>query len=228
VAHPPAPATTAAPGISPPKQARSEQTLSRLLDAAEALILEKGLGEVSVSEIVRRARSSVGGFYARFRDKHGLLRALEERFLADVSTRLTALADAGRWGDAPLTEIVDTCVAELVTVASERRNLIAAFLLRAAEDATLWADGLRFRRDAEAQLGALLRARTGELSHPEPELAVHLGVQFAFGLVIQRVLTGDVSAAGRTLTDGELQREIARNFLAYLGVPPEAPAPTRS
>ena len=203
--------------VSPPKQARSEQTLSRLLDAAEALILEKGLGEVSVSEIARRARSSVGGFYGRFRDKHGLLRALEERFLEDVSARL---ADAGRWGDAPLHEIVERCAAELVTVAGERRNLIAAFLQRAADDATLWADGLRFRRDAEEKIGALLAARTGELSHPDPPLAVHLGVQFAFGLVIQRVLTGEVSAAGRVLTDAELHREIARNFLAYVGAAP--------
>ena len=223
MAHPSTPAS-----ISPPKQARSERTLSRLLHAAEALILEKGLGDVSVSEIVQRARSSVGGFYARFRDKHGLLRALEERFLSDVSARLAALADAGRWGDAPLAEIVDTCAAELVSVTSERRNLIAAFLLRAAEDATLWADGLRFRRDAEDQIGALLRARTAEFSHPEPELAVQLGVQFAFGLVIQRVLTGEVSAAGRTLTDAELHREIARNFLSYLGVQAPRLEPTPS
>ena len=212
MAHLPTP-----PSLSPPKQARSEETLSRLLKAAEALILEKGIGEVSVSEIVHGAHSSVGGFYARFRDKGELLRALEERFLVDISERLAALADAGRWGDAPLAEIVESWAAELVSVASERRNLIAAFLIRAAEDAALWADGLRFRRAAEEQIGRLLRVRTGEIRHPEPELAVQLAVQFALGLVIQRVLTGEVRAAGRALTDAELHGEIARNFLAYLG-----------
>ena len=54
--------------VAAPKQARSQQTLLRILDAAEALIQEKGLADASIPEIVRRAGSSVGGFYSRFRD----------------------------------------------------------------------------------------------------------------------------------------------------------------
>ena len=78
-----------------PKQARSEQTLHRLLDAAEELIQEKGLADVSVPEIVRRAGSSVGGFYARFKDKDELLQALEERFLHRLDEQVVELSDAG-------------------------------------------------------------------------------------------------------------------------------------
>ena len=51
--------------VTAPKQARSEQTLYRLLDAAQELIAAKGLADVSIPEIVRRAGSSVGGFYGR-------------------------------------------------------------------------------------------------------------------------------------------------------------------
>jgi AcrR family transcriptional regulator len=68
--------------VSGPKQARSERTLQRLLAAAEALIKEKGHAAVSIPEIARRAGSSVGGFYARFRDKDELLRALRRHFRA--------------------------------------------------------------------------------------------------------------------------------------------------
>ena len=46
---------------------------------AEALIAERGLGGLSIAEVVRRARSSVGSFYGRFGDKDGLLRALHAR-----------------------------------------------------------------------------------------------------------------------------------------------------
>ena len=87
--------------VALPKQARSEQTLRRLLDAAEELIQAKGLAGVSIPDIVRRAGSSVGGFYARFRDKHELLRALEERFFVELYGRLDALARPGRWRGAP-------------------------------------------------------------------------------------------------------------------------------
>src|SRR6478672_9555154 len=110
--------------VSGPKQARSERTLQRLLDAAEALIEEKGHAAVSIPEIARRARSSVGGFYARFRDKSELLRALEERHFIEVWQRLEALADARRWENARTTDIVQAAVAELVGITRQRRRLI--------------------------------------------------------------------------------------------------------
>src|SRR5512147_444751 len=113
--------------VSEPKQARSEETLRRLLNAAEELINEKRHGAVSIPEIARRAGSSVGGFYARFRDKDELLRALEERHFIELLRRLDALADASRWARATTADIVRAAVAELVTQTRERRHLIAAF-----------------------------------------------------------------------------------------------------
>src|SRR6185295_6827544 len=132
--------------VSGPKQARSERTLQRLLDAAEALIKEKGHGAVSIPEIARRAGSSVGGFYARFRDKNELLRALEERHFIELLQRVEALADARRWANAPTIAIVEAAVTELVASTRERRHMIAAFLVRAVEDPVVREGGLRFRR----------------------------------------------------------------------------------
>jgi AcrR family transcriptional regulator len=206
--------------VSEPKQDRSERTQERLLRAAESLILEKGLADASVPEIARRAGSSVGGFYARFADKDALLRALEERFFGEMEERVARLADAGRWGDAPIATIAGACAAELVHVFRERRNLIAAFLHFSTRDPELLADAIRFRAATAERIAGLLLPRRQELRHPEPRLAIDLGVQFAFALMLQLVIVGDVHAGGRTLRDGELVDEIARNFLAYIGAPP--------
>lgn len=212
--------------VARPKQARSELTLQRILDAAEALICEKGLADASVPEIVRRARSSVGGFYARFRDKDALLRALEERFVREITARVAALADARRWAHAPLPIIVAALGRELVSVVRERRNLIAAFLHRATRDPESLLEAVRFRAEVTRRVATLLLQRRDLLRHPDPELAIDLGVQFAFALMLQLVLVGEVRAAGRVLSDLELQREIERNFLAYIGAGPlGAPAP---
>jgi len=212
--------------MSEPKQPRSERTQERLLRAAEKLILEKGLADASVPEIARRAGSSVGGFYARFPDKDALLRALEERFFDEMLLRVAKLADAGRWGDAPIAVIARACADELVHVFRERRNLIAAFLHRATADPKLLADALRFRAQTAERIAALLLPRRRELRHPDPRLGIDLGVQFAFALMLQLVVVGDVRAAGRVLSDRELQTEIERNFLAYIGAPPHPGVPT--
>jgi AcrR family transcriptional regulator len=204
--------------VSGPKQARSERTLKRLLDAAEALIKEKGHAAVSIPEIARRARSSVGGFYARFRDKNELLRALEERHFIELSQRLEALADGRRWENASTVDIVEAAVAELVTSTRERRHMIAAFLVRAIEDPAIRAGGLRFRRTVEERISALLLGRRDEMDHPDPALAIELGIQTAFALMQQHVLIEETQAGGRSLSDEELMRELSTMFLRYVGV----------
>jgi AcrR family transcriptional regulator len=204
--------------ISAPRQARSHETLRRLLDAAESLIEEKGLADASIPEIVRRAGSSVGGFYARFRDKDALFRALEERFFLDLYARLDAISSPARWHGASLGEIVRPSVEELVRAFRERAPLIRCFLVRAARDPGTFEDGLRFRRDVAARFVALAAPRRQEIRHPQPELAVELGVQLAFGLMQQAVILGEVRAGGRVLDDADLVEEITRNFLAYLGL----------
>lgn len=204
--------------VSGPKQARSERTLYRLLDAAEALIVERGLAGLSIPEVARRAGSSVGGFYARFRDKNELLRALEERFFLEVQVRLDAVADERRWVGAPVTDIVAAAVEELVRVTESRRDLIRAFLFRATQDVKIRDDAVRFRKRAAQRIAALLLGKAPGFRHPDPALAIDLGVQAAFSLMNQHVLLDGTHAMGRTLAREELGREIARMFVAYVGI----------
>src|SRR2546425_9428785 len=142
--------------VAGPKQARSERTLYRLLDAAEALIVEQGLGGLSIPAVVRRAGSSVGGFYARFRDKNELLRALEERFFLQVQARLDALADERRWAGAPVGKIVAAAVGGLGNVPDAPRELIRAFLFPPTQDVHIRDDAGRLRNRAAARIAAPL------------------------------------------------------------------------
>lgn len=202
-----------------PRQARSLETLERLLDAAEEIIEEKGLADASIPEIVRRGGSSVGGFYARFHDKAELLRALEERFFNDLYRRLDRLADASRWGHARLGEILQACADELVRVTRQRGRLIRAFFFRASQEVEFHLDALRFRTRVAERLGDLLTNREERIAHPDPRLAIDVAVQLAFGLVFQLVIGGDLRAGGRVLSDEEMAREIVRVASRYLGLP---------
>lgn len=209
--------------VTEPKQARSEDTLRRLLNAAEALIVEKGHRAVSIPDIARRANSSVGGFYARFRDKNELLRALEERHFQELSQRVERLADPVRWAGADTAAIVEAAVAELVAIMREKRPVIAAFLANALEDPVLLEGGLRFRRSVEERLSVLFLSRREEMTHPEPGLAIEFAIQTAFAIMQQHVLIEETRAQGRALSDDELRREITTLVLRYVGIQPRRP-----
>ncbi len=212
--------------VSGPKQARSERTLYRILVAAEELIAEKGLAGLSIPEVARRAKSSVGGFYARFRDKNELLRALEERHFKHLSEHLDAVADAARWQNATASEIVRGAVDELVDVTNFHRHMMVAFLYRSIQDPVIREDALRFRRQAEERIRQLLLTQCEDFDHPDPSTAIDLGIQMAFALMQQHVLIESTRAGGRVLSDDELKCEISTIFLRYVGIRESSTAAT--
>ena len=57
----------------PPKQARSQETLLKLLNALEILIKHQYFEHIKVSDICSEAGVSVGNFYRRFKSKESLL-----------------------------------------------------------------------------------------------------------------------------------------------------------
>ena len=56
-------------------------TRSRILDIAEAAVLDKGFEATSIEEIVAGAGISRGGFFYHFKDKNALARAMLERYI---------------------------------------------------------------------------------------------------------------------------------------------------
>jgi len=205
--------------VSQPKQARSEETARRILDAAQALIEREGLSSLSIPEVVRRARSSTGSFYARFKDKNALLAALEERFFADVYRVLDELADPERWRGRPTRELVEACVGEMLQRLRRHARLVCAFAFRSAHEATFASHARRFHERLTDRMRALFLSRRAEMSHPEPEVAVALALEFAFTFIQTRLLfQGQERSA---LNDEQLARELTRMFLAYAGIAAE-------
>jgi AcrR family transcriptional regulator len=80
-------------------KARAEQRVQRFLDAAQAIITDKGSTEFTVQEVVDRSRQSLRSFYQHFDGKHELLLALFEDALRRAAGQIRAAA-AGQ--DGPL------------------------------------------------------------------------------------------------------------------------------
>jgi len=67
-----------------PQQERSIQRLEAILEAAVELFLEKGVVETTMSEIALRAGISIGSLYQFFPQKAAVIKALHERFSAQL------------------------------------------------------------------------------------------------------------------------------------------------
>lgn len=91
-------ASTAKRPRTKPAEIRREE----LMDAAQALFLEKGFAATSVDEIVKRADVAKGTFYLQFKTKEDVLVALRERFVATFCEHLAKAMDgppAQAWND---------------------------------------------------------------------------------------------------------------------------------
>ncbi len=210
--------------VRPPQQARTRESLTRLLDAAEELVSERGFDETSIADITRRARASVGGFYRRFRDKQGLLYALHERFCEEAQATADEAFDRERWRGADAGVIIDAFVSFLVEIYREKAGLLRAFLIQAALD-----ESIRDRTEALFEylvtgLGVLLEERRGEIGHPDPATASEFGMRVVLGTMNSTI---QLPTRGVGIDDPRFERELARVFKTYLCVSTD-PAPSAS
>jgi AcrR family transcriptional regulator len=207
--------------VRPPQQARSQETLERILDAAEALVSEKGFEDTPVAEVVGRAGSSVGAFYTRFRDKDGLLHALYDRYLAEATATADAALDPQRWQGAGASEILRAVTRFLTEIYRERGGLIRAFVVRSHGDVEFRARQERLSHYVSERLCALLLARRDEISHPNPERAAAFGLTMVANTLESVILFGELRSGALALSDEELAAELTSAYLAYLGIQEE-------
>ena len=205
--------------VRPVQQARSQLTLERLLDSAEALIAEKGFADVPVADIARRAGVSVGAFYSRLRDKDALLHCLQDRFVAEARATADAALEPESWRGASIAEIGRQAIAFMVEIHRERAGILREILGRAHSDPEIVERKEQLIAYICERLQRLLLERRQEISHPDPEAASGFAFRLLLGVLKEAILFGGPDMYGIPRTDDSLGEELTRAFLGYLGVP---------
>lgn len=201
---------------APPKQERSRRTLRRIEAAALELIAENGVAGTSVHDIVARARSSVGSFYARFSSKEDLLLHLEDRVWEEARARWDAALQERDFTRARLSDLVEALVRLVMEAVREDARQRRFLDLRPGGGDP--GHGMRgFLAHILAGIRPLLLGRAEEIGHPIPERAVDLGFTAVVGAL--RVLAeGTLEEGARaSLTDDAVVQELARLYVSYLG-----------
>lgn len=90
-----------------PRTRDPEKTRERILDAAQALILDHGYGSTTVDAVVNRAGITKGAFFHHFGSKADLARALVERYaLLDKQHLEQQMERAAKLASDPLQQVL--------------------------------------------------------------------------------------------------------------------------
>ncbi|MCH2464955.1 MAG: TetR/AcrR family transcriptional regulator [Gemmatimonadetes bacterium] len=206
--------------LNSPKQARSRRTLERIIQAALEILEVDGSSALTVQAVVERANSSVGSFYARFSGKEDLLDYLAERVWHQTLDRWNDALSSRDWSRIDLQHIAEGSIRLLVDAGKSRSVYMRALDRAKGRDGVAYDT---FRSRVIGDVAEILLARRDEIAHPEPELAVRLGLLATAGMI----------EADRSADDGPLPREIlvseATNLLLrYLTVSTSASAQVKA
>jgi AcrR family transcriptional regulator len=205
--------------IRPPQQARSIESTTRMLDAAEELIAEGGPDALTVDAVISRAATSTGSFYARFGDRLGLLAAVQDRFLHRLGEAANAQADdLARIDD--LGEAIALLVEGFLATFRTNRNAFNAIMVQTRGLPEFRARGAVATRLAAAQLRSLLADRSDQVTHPDLDVAADVAFRTLFALATHIVMMDEAEPTGRTLTEQQWADETTAMLVAYLSAPP--------
>jgi AcrR family transcriptional regulator len=197
-----------------PQQRRSQESLERILDAAEYLIRERGFDNMTVAEVVQRSDSSVGSLYARFRNKLGLLQAVQVRYHERVEGALAAAFDGDH--DECLEDAVRRVVRVLCNQLLSEPELFRAFVLEAVYDPRVRSQGERANANRRKNLTEVLLEHRDEITHPDPELAVRWFYAMCMAQLRERIIFGEGAELSGGFSDESMIEELTCAAANYL------------
>lgn len=214
-------AATATGHALPALQARSRRTQERLLAAAEKLLARRQLEDLTIADLAREARVSVGAFYARFASKAALVPLLGERYDAALQRESARLFAPELWSGLDLYQRVRRLVRLAIRTYLRNRGLIRA-LSRDWRDRPqeVIDDGLRERRALfHARLAGVLLGARDEIVAADREASVRFALQLIGALLRDVLLVAPGHPHPTDLDERELTRELTHAVVAHLTTP---------
>ncbi|MFZ9886209.1 MAG: TetR/AcrR family transcriptional regulator [Myxococcota bacterium] len=221
-AHPAVANPQAAPAIEwvrPPVQDRSQRTLLRLLDATAVLLDERPFEAIGVTDIVKRANSSVGAFYARFSSKDAVLHSLHERYNDELRATADRALEPTAWDGVPFPEVTARFCEFVVQSHIQQAGLRRALLMASARDDVHRARDIELGTFVAGRIACLLERRRTDITHDDPALASDFIHRILFS-ILDQALIFDGTPAGRRLDPDQMSAQLNRTLLGYLGTQP--------
>lgn len=207
-----------------PRQARSRESERKLLKAAAEVLGQHGVEGATIPRIAAHAGLTPGSIYRRFPDKEVLLETVILGILERQDERLRLSMTPKMSSQIPLPVFAENLIGNLLV--SYRAH---AGLMRAMQQFARASANQDFRRKVSRlevrsfqQLVDLFLATAKNIDHPQPRIAVAMGLMMVVSTLHEFILYAWEPKAWKGLLpqdDQALKRELTRAFLRYLGAP---------
>ncbi len=190
-------ATSTTPQRRVPQQERSRRLVDGLLDAAQRIVVERGVDALTTRDIAEEADAPVASLYQYFSDKEDVLLALALRDMAEMDEQVAN--DLGELEVLSISSIVRTTMLAFVSVYRRRPGFVEIYLRGRTNQAVH-----QFGRDHNLQVAEELRAfaidaglAREDLSVKVAQLAVEVGDR-----VFQLAYAQDIDGDGEMVDEG--------------------------
>lgn len=209
------------PSIRKPRQDRSRRTLEAVLDAVEALIAERGVEVLKLSDIAARAGYTTGAIYARFRDKEALLEQLYDRFVSRAMEAMdqgyATLTSQG----VDLEEALTLWVRTLIAHQRQNWSLRNAFLTRIQTEESYRLRSRELTLHAAWVLRQVMESHHDRIAHDDLDRASGMAALIIYATIERAITMREPASVYIPPSDDALVAELVRVVQAYL-----APLPT--
>ena len=206
-----------------PQQARSRESLRKLLKAAAEVLGQHGVEGTTIPRIAQHAGLSPGAVYRRFHDKDALLEAVVLGIMQRQDERIRVALTPAMARQIPLAVFAEQLIRSMLL--SYRAS---AGLLRAIRQFTQGRAHTAFYRKvvklefrSYRYLVELFLVHRREIKHPNPKRAVSFALMMLTSSLIELILVDQDMKNWQVVIpkdDQALKRELLRAFLSYLGV----------
>ncbi|MBK9928116.1 MAG: TetR/AcrR family transcriptional regulator [Anaerolineales bacterium] len=168
-------------------QQRSEETRTKILDAAIKLFSNNGYNKASVDDICAEAGISKGAFYHHFKSKQELFLAILDGWLKAIDNAIEVSKDM----TAPETFMqMSEAFPYIFETAGDGLPMFLEFWMQASRDNKIWNASISPYRRYHKYFTSLIKKGVDEGSFVEvdPELTSRMIVSTAMGLLLQSLL----------------------------------------
>ena len=175
-----------------PKQARSRQSLSKMLQTAKQMLTERGYADFTLQELSQRSEVSIGSIYHRFENKQELVRQVQAEVLETIENEYAVLINQLRRQSLPLKKLMPNVVKLYGNHLKLHAPILRVFMEIAPSDPAVAEIGRKYLRQAMLDFKLLLLDRRAEISQRDPEHAVEVCFEVIYSSMSRYLGLGNV------------------------------------